>query len=75
MEGVFGETAISFLSPRRTEDREGALGASALRDGGGRGCGQEREGIKGVRFPLLPRAGVEQGGLATRISGGSARRL
>ena len=49
--------------------------SGALRDGGGRGWGQEREGTEGVRFPLLPRAGVEQGGLATRISGGSARRL
>ena len=45
----------------------------------GRGGGQEergkREGIKGVRLPLLPWAGVEQRGRATRTGGGGARRL
>src|SRR6185503_2060463 len=61
------------LLPLPTQNRGEGGGArrrhqcGALRDGGGRGWGQDGEGIEGVRFPLLPRAGVEQGG---RFTGG-----
>ena len=73
MEGVFGKTAISFLSPHRTEEREGRSAPAPIRRPEGRrrpGMGQEGEGIEGVRFPPLPRARVEQGGRDAEASGG-----
>ena len=42
---------------------------------GASGGGENREEEVGVRFPYLARAGVEQGGRATRSGGSSIRRL
>ena len=52
----------------KTEEGEGG-------DGGAREERGKREGIEGVRLPLLPWDGVERGGRATRTGGGGLRRL
>ena len=61
-----------------TQNRGGALArrrrpdSGALGDGGGREEKGKREGTERVRFPLLPRAGVERRGGATGAGGGGS---
>ena len=70
---------MPFLFLPSTQNRGGALArqrrpdSGALGDGGGREEKGKREGTERVRFPLLPRAGVEHGGRPTRAGGGGAR--
>ena len=65
------KTKLPFLFLPSTQNRGGALAhrrrpdSGALGDGGGREEKGKREGTEKVRFPLLPRAGVERRGGAT----------
>jgi len=79
-EGARGKIAPSSSSrpllqqKQRRGRKEGApLGGGAPGHGSGRGVGENREEAEGVRFPFLPWAEVERGGLATE-AGGRRRR-
>ena len=60
---------VSSFDRNRGGEGRGALGGGAPGHGSGRGVGENGEEAEGVRFPFLPWAEVERGGLATEAGG------
>ena len=73
-----GKKPFSFLSPRRTEEREGRSALASIPALWGMVAagdeGKRERRLRGFDSPLTS-AGVECGGRATRAGGGGARQI